>query len=92
MQLQVSSVHSFPFDGPWNEDTNLCQAKKYLLVIYAIWAFDRYVIQFDTSRFSLQKPFVFRLHRNNEHAVLKSKATVSLVSRLVECRHEFVPD
>ena len=52
MQLQDLSVRSLPFDGPQNEDTISCQAKKYVLVIYAIWAFDRYVLQIDTSCFS----------------------------------------
>ena len=63
MQLQVSSVRYLSFVGPWNEDTNLCQAKKYILVIYAIWAFDRYVIQANKNRFSWQKSLVFPIEQ-----------------------------
>ena len=84
MQLQVSSVRSLSFVGPQNEDTNLCQAKKYILVIYAIWlSIDMLFKQIRTV--SLDKNHLyFRLSKNNYYAATSLKRAFPLVSRPVE--------
>ena len=89
MQLQVSSVRSLSFVGPENEETNLRQAKKYILVINAVWAFDRYVIRADTSCFSLQKSCIFFIAQ--KQLICSLIASVLFVSPFVDYNSEFVP-